>query len=145
MKNNIINLVFFLSCLYAFGQKEITWQDLAAVKFTDKYFAKYDESFLYPEFLPSIKNLEGKVLTIKGYFLNIAPEEKIYILSKGPMSACFFCGQGGPETAIELHFTKPPNFKTDDIVSITGKLKLNQDDVAHFNYIFTECKGQLIQ
>lgn len=61
------------------------------------------------------------------------------------MSSCFFCGQGGPETAVELHFTDKSNFKTDNIVTITGILKLNRDDVDHFNYILTNCKGKLIK
>lgn len=61
------------------------------------------------------------------------------------MSACFFCGQGGPETAIELQFSNTKNFETDNIVRVTGTLKLNKDDVEHFNYIFTECKGELVK
>ena len=61
------------------------------------------------------------------------------------MSACFFCGQGGPETAVELQFSSKPNFKTDAITAITGTLNLNQDDVAHFNYILKACKGTLVK
>jgi len=145
MRNKIINLIILLSCFFSFSQQEITWKDLSKVKFTEKYFEKYDSYFLYPEFSPSVKALEGKKITVKGYFLNINPEEKLYILSKGPMSSCFFCGQGGPETAIELQFVKKQNFKTDNIVNITGTLKLNKDDVEHFNYILTGCKGKLIK
>lgn len=59
------------------------------------------------------------------------------------MSSCFFCGVGGPETAIELEFKNKPIFKTDDIITVTGTLKLNQDDVEHFNYILTNCKAIL--
>ena len=99
---------------------------------------------MYPEFLAPVKELEGKQITISGYFLNIDPEENIYILSKGPMADCFFCGQAGPETAIELQFVNIPNFKTDDIVRITGILQLNKDDIDHFNYILKECKAVLI-
>ncbi|WP_341220585.1 homoserine dehydrogenase [Polaribacter atrinae] len=61
------------------------------------------------------------------------------------MSSCFFCGVGGPETAVELHFKNKPNFKTDQIVAVTGILKLNRDDVEHFNYILTDCTGTLIK
>lgn len=55
----------------------------------------------------------------------------------------FFCGGGGPETAIELYFVSKPNFQTDDIVTITGVFNLNSDDVEHFNYILKKCKGVL--
>lgn len=145
MRNKIVTLVILLSCALGFSQQNATWQDLSKVKYTDKYVVEYDEYFMYPEFLPPVKALEGKRITIKGYFLNISPEEKLYILSKGPMSACFFCGQGGPETAIELQFSNKPNFKTDQIVAITGTLKLNKDDVEHFNYILTGCSGKLVE
>lgn len=145
MKNKHLLLVLLFCSFYGYSQQEITWQDLAAVTYTDKFFTEYNETFMYPTFLPSVKALDGKQITIKGYFLNIAPEENIYILSKGPMSSCFFCGEGGPETAVELYFKNKPNFKTDKIVTVTGVLKLNRDDVEHFNYILTECTGKLIE
>jgi len=145
MRNKILTVIMLLSCFLCFCQQEITWKDLSKVEYTDKFFVAYDGYYLYPEFSPSVKALEGKLITIKGYFLNINPDMKLYILSKGPMSACYFCGQGGPETAVELQFTNRPNFKTDNIVAITGRLKLNKDDVEHFNYILTECKGKLIK
>lgn len=144
MKNNILIVFTLISCTVGFSQQKITWKDLAQVEFSEKFFPAYGESFLYPNFLPPIKNLEGKQVTITGYFLNIDPEGMLFILSKGPMASCFFCGVGGPETAVELKFNTKPNFKTDDIVAITGTLKLNADDVEHFNYILTECKGKRV-
>lgn len=145
MKSKIITLFILLSCSLCFCQQQITWDDLAKVTYTDKFFPDYDDYFMYPHFSSSVKELEGKQITISGYFLNLDSEEKIYALSKGPMSACFFCGQAGPETAIELQFKNRPNFKTDNIVSITGVLNLNKDDVEHFNYILIGCKGKLIK
>ena len=145
MKSRILFSLIFLTCFTSFAQKNITWQDLAKVKFERKYFPVYDEYFLYPHFSSSVKALEGKEITITGYFLDIDPQGKIFILSKGPMSACFFCGVGGPETAIELHFPKEPSFKMDDIVTVTGVLKLNSDDVEHFNYILTKSEGKLAE
>ncbi len=56
----------------------------------------------------------------------------------------FLCGVGGPETAVELQFRSKPNFKTDAIVEVTGVLKLNKDDVEHFNYILKNCAGKII-
>ncbi|WP_254712959.1 hypothetical protein [Polaribacter sp. NJDZ03] len=116
---------------------------MSKIKFTDTYFSKYDAYFMYPTFSASVKALEGKEITIKGYFLDVVAKENIYMLSKGPMASCYFCGQGGPETAIELEFINKQNFKTDNVVSITGTLKLNKNNVEHFNYILTNCKGIL--
>jgi len=142
MKNRL--LVFLLLCTsLCFAQQKVTWEDLSKVKFSEKYYPAYDEKYLYPEFSESVKALDGKTISITGYFLHIAPAQKIYMLSKGPMSSCFFCGVGGPETAIELILDYNPKFKTDNIVTVTGKLKLNSEDVEHFNYILSDCKVSL--
>lgn len=144
MRNKILILfIVFVANTLCLAQKNITWKDLSNVTFTDKYFPEYDAVFLHPTFSDEVKALEGKVLTITGYFLNMDPEKQFYVLSKGPMSSCFFCGVGGPETAIELQFKSDPKFKTDDIITVTGKLKLNSEDVRHFNYIFIEPKAVL--
>ncbi len=145
MRNKTIFLILLLSCFVCFGQQKITWQDLSKVKFTDKYFSEYDDYYMYPTFSNSVKALEGKKITIKGYFLDVVAKKNTYILSKGPMASCYFCGQAGPESAIELEFINDQNFKTDDIVIITGILNLNQDDMEHFNYILKECKGVLMK
>ncbi|WP_111307880.1 hypothetical protein [Confluentibacter sediminis] len=144
MKTKMLIIATLLAFNIGFSQKKITWTDLSHIKFTEKFFPAYDTSFFVPTFLPPVKALDGKQITITGYFLNIDPKGELYILSKGPMSACFFCGIGGPETAIELQFTSKQLFKTDNIVSVTGILKLNATDVDHFTYILTECKGQRI-
>jgi len=112
--------------------------------FTEKKIPSYDEKFLSPEFSDAVKSLEGKQITITGYFLNIDPRGELFILSKGPMSSCFFCGVGGPETAMELQFKSKKTFKTDTILTVTGILKLNADDIEHFNYILTKCEALVI-
>ena len=145
MRNKDIYIIFLFVCSFCFGQQNITWKDLSKIKFTDKYLLEYDDYFMYPTFSPSVKALEGKQIKIKGYFLDIIAKENTYMLSKGPMASCYFCGQGGPESAIELEFINKENFKTDDIVSITGTLELNKDDIEHFNYILKECKGILVK
>ncbi|KAB5490833.1 hypothetical protein [Flagellimonas hadalis] len=142
MKNKILVAFFFLSSAACFSQTEITWWDLSRINYTEKYFPSYGEYFLYPEFSERMKSLEGKKVSITGFFLDIDPSGKLFILSKNPMASCFFCGMGGPETAMEIQFKSKPGFKTDDILHVTGILKLNADDVQHFNYILTDCVAQ---
>ncbi|WP_420553299.1 hypothetical protein [Tenacibaculum aiptasiae] len=143
MKNKVLFIVFVSIVSLCFSQQKVTWDDLSKVKFRDKYFPEYDDTFLHPTFSESVKSLNGKSIAITGYFLNVDPKGKIFILSKGPMSSCFFCGVGGPETAIELQVIGKRKFKTDAIVTAKGILKLNNNDVEHFNYILTECKIEL--
>ncbi|MCV6630710.1 MAG: hypothetical protein OIF50_12735 [Flavobacteriaceae bacterium] len=145
MRSNYIILLAFCISTYCWGQQKINWKQLANITFTEKYFAAYDAPFLYPAFSKEMKALEGKKVTMIGYFLNIDPKNKLYILSKGPMSSCFFCGVGGPETVVELQLVKNRNIKTDAVVRVTGILQLNADEVEHFNYILTKCSVALVK
>ena len=63
----------------------------------------------------------------------------IYVLSQNPYADCFFCGYGGPETAIEL-VLKPghDDFLMDELVTVTGKFKLLYDDVTSGVYRLTD-------
>lgn len=141
MKSNLFYTLIFLSISFsAVGQKKVTWQDLSKVKFTEKYFKTYDEWVLHPNFSDSVTALNGKIISISGYFLNVDPTGKMYVLSKSPMSSCFFCGGGGPETAMELQFPTKQKIKTDAIITVTGTLQLNKEDIEHFNYILKNCK-----
>jgi hypothetical protein len=144
MKNKIIMTLILLSSFVSFAQMKITWKDLSKVKFVEKYFPDYEEYFLHPYFSSSVKILDGVKITITGYFLDIDPRGKLFILSKGPMSSCFFCGVGGPETAMELQFSSKPSFKMNDIITVTGILELNDSDLEHFNYILANSKGKIV-
>lgn len=143
MKNKILSLFFLLLTSFCFSQQKVTWEDLALVRFSKKHALKDNTNVLYPIFLKPVKDLENKRITVTGYFLDLLNQKNIYVLSKGPMAACFFCGVGGPETAIEIMFDKKQPFKTDDIITVTGILKLNAEDEEHFNYILIDCKATL--
>lgn len=142
---HLIPILFLLFSNLVLGQKQITWKDLSRVKFSEKHIEETDEWVLHPEFSASIKALNGQHIRISGYFLNVDPKASVYVLSKNPMASCFFCGGGGPETAMELQFGKKQDFKTDDIITVTGTLQLNKTDIDHFNYILKDCKATLTQ
>ncbi|MNL80290.1 hypothetical protein D3C87_2071030 [compost metagenome] len=57
------------------------------------------------------------------------------------MAACFFCGGAGPESIIELQFRKKKQrFRTDEVLTVRGKLALNANDVDHLNYILKDAE-----
>lgn len=143
MKNNILIVLIALIGFVSNAQRKVTWDDLSKVKFEEKYYEDYDGYFLYPNFSNSVKALDGQKITITGFFLDMDPSGKIFILSKGPLSSCFFCGAAGPETAMELHFGEKPSFHMNDVITVTGVLSLNSQDVEHFNYILTQCEAKM--
>lgn len=128
-------LLFFITSP-GVSQTEINWKTLSDVRFVDKYSREEEAYYYHPYFGSSVKELQGKEVYIKGFMLTIEPKKDIYILSKNPFAACFFCGNGGPETIVELKLKpKHPKFKMDQVVTIKGMLRLNQDDPYECNYI----------
>src|SRR5687768_16095833 len=120
--------------------KTDSWNEFAKTKFEPKYYEKLGEYLFEPSFPPALKAMEGKEITIEGFYVPFAPEDGEYIIiSKYPMSQCFFCGGGGPESIAEVNFAKNPGkFQVDDLITVKGKLKLNADDLDHVNFILTE-------
>lgn len=114
--------------------EQLTWMDLKDVTFTDVYYEEADGYFMTPTFGQEIKKWAGKSIYISGYVIPIS--DSIYVLSANPFSACFFCGNAGPESIMELQFTEyPRQFFTDEWVTFKGEFGINKDDIDHLNYI----------
>lgn len=141
MKKFVLSVVLVVLASAAFAQaKKDSWSIFAKTKFEPKYVEKLGEYIFYPNFPDDLKTLAGKEITIEGFYVPFAPEDGNYILiSKFPMSQCFFCGGGGPESVAEVNFAKnTPKFQVDDLITVRGKLKLNSDDFEHMNFILVD-------
>src|SRR3954470_3799106 len=140
MKNNLLLPLLFISASSLFAQTTDTWTSFAKTKFEAKYNDKAAEYFLYPGFPDELKNQVGKEVSLEGYYLPIEVEGNAYIiLSKFPYSQCFFCGGAGPESIAEVTFkTKQEKFTMDQFIRVKGKLKLNEGDIDHGNFILEE-------
>lgn len=133
-------LLMWVGSMHVMAQAKVdAWAMFARTKFEPKYYEKLGEYIFYPKFTEELKGTEGKEITLEGYYVPFAAEDGNYIvLSKYPMSQCYFCGGGGPETIAEVHFTGTlPKFKVDDLITVRGKLKLNADDPDHLNFMVT--------
>lgn len=139
--HRLIFIGFLMMAIPAYSQKSITWDDLKDVKFTDRYSEEVEAYYYYPHFGTSVRALEGQEIVIKGYILVVDKKEGVYVLSRSPMAACFFCGAGGPESVMELKL-KPDHskYKMDQVATFKGTFKLNQDDIYHCNYILEEAE-----
>ncbi len=124
--------------LGASAQKTIEWSDLTDVEFEETYYERYDTKYFKPTFGESVKALDGEEIRISGYVIAVEAESGFYVLSANPYSACFFCGNAGPETVIELEFDGWPDaYETDTYKTFTGVLRLNSDDIFRLNYILS--------
>jgi hypothetical protein len=141
MKGTLLLIVCLLCTTFVVAQGKIdSWNEFAKTKFEPKYNEKLGEYLFYPNFSADLKAMVGKEITVEGYYVPFAPEDGEYIIvSKYPMSQCFFCGGGGPESIAEVNFAKNPGkFQVDDLITVKGKLKLNIDNLDHVNFILDE-------
>lgn len=136
----LLVFVFLVVGIAASAQTKDMWNEFAKTKFEPKYYDKIGEYLFYPNFTEELKKLVGKEVTIQGFYVPFAPEDGNYIIiSKYPMSQCFFCGGAGPESIAEVTFVKGmPKFEVDDLITVKGKLKLNAEDIEHVNFILTD-------
>lgn len=129
-------IIVVLFPAFALAPIKLTWETLKMVTFTDKYYKESDAYYLFPSFSKEVKAMESKEVFITGYLIPVDASSDFYVLSARPFAECFFCGGAGPETVIELQFSKlPRKFKTDEKLTFNGKFKLNDNDVYHMNYI----------
>ena len=99
MMTKYLIIFLFLFTKTAIAQEEIDWNTLSDVEFTDVYMEEVDEYFLYPHFGPTIRQLAGKKVKIRGFVLD---QPKLLYSFKRAIFILFFCGVGGPETIVEL-------------------------------------------
>ncbi|MCI4668399.1 MAG: DUF3299 domain-containing protein [Bacteroidia bacterium] len=117
------------------GYKSITWEDLSKVTFEDKFYEEINALLLFPTFSDEVKELKGKRVAIKGYVIPLAPGR--YVLSENPFSSCFFCGNAGPESVLELELVDSSAiYFSDEYMGFAGVLDLNDSDINSLNYIF---------
>ncbi len=133
-------MLLFVRPTEILAQTEISWNVLADVSFKEKYDEETQLYWLTPVFGQQPKAQEGKRVVLNGYFIPLEPESGIYVLSRYPYSACFFCGGAGPETVVELQLSKKltHHIRMDEQVSFEGILKLNSTEFDHCNYILQE-------
>lgn len=138
----LLVLITYASAQAQKSARIIDWKLLAKVEFVDQYFAEFEAWYLIPKFKPEVQALNNQDIIIKGYVIPMDVEGGEYALSAYPFSACFFCGGAGPESVIKLELKeKAERYETDDIMTFTGTLVLNDSDIDNFNYILKNCRA----
>jgi hypothetical protein len=107
--------------------KVLVWEILALTTYNNE-FKENGEMRFKPNFPSPLLDLENEWVSISGYLVPMDVAAKQYALSRNAFKSCFFCGNAGPETVIELRFKEDPGrFKVDEYLNIKGKLKLNRN------------------
>jgi hypothetical protein len=137
---NSMVLFFFIVFSSALSAQSVGWHTFAQLKVETKFFKSEGIYIQTPKFDEKIKSLEGTYFTLRGYFIPVdIQSDKWVILSRVPMSQCFFCGGAGPASIAMVFFKeKVPKFKTDQIITVRGKLRLNDSNLDELNFILDD-------
>ncbi len=126
----LLTLLLSVCAIAAFAQPTVSWETLANVTMTRAYDANlgFEVNTAPPVFSPTILALDGQKVRVKGYVIPVDIDLNLYMVSANPFANCFFCGNAGPETVVELfpggRFRR---FGTDEVVTFEGTLNINKD------------------
>lgn len=115
------------------------WKTLADVKYEiqkDEYGDVY-----VPVFGKDITGIKDQIVEVEGFVIpsDITFTDEYLILSSLPISECFFCGSGGPETVMEVHLKKDERYKYNTKrLKFRGKLTLNAKNPDQLMYQLVE-------
>ena len=137
-------LLLLLPSVSAWSQKSsykgfpsLVWPKLYDIQFVKAADALGE--FDRPVFSPEVKALNNKTVVLPGYMVpldNVTSSDRI-MLSSLPLSACFFCGVGGPETVVEVNLIKKIPW-IEKPVEVRGTLRLNDRDPDRMIYILED-------
>lgn len=108
------------------AQKTVDWAKLGEVRFVERIDLSSGYLIEKPRFSKAIKALEGKTIEISGYILPLSMADDVYVLSRFPYAACFFCGGAGLESVMRIWFKDRGNsYRMDQYVRLRGVLTLS--------------------
>ena len=140
----ILGIVLVLAPFVStFAQQTITWETLEDVTFQMKYDETIESNIELPVFGKSVKKLNGKDVIIKGYIVPVDMTSDYFVLSAFPFSQCFFCGNAGRETVMDMKLHDSDEFdalRVDQIITVRGKLRLNPVDIYQLTYILDDAE-----
>lgn len=143
MRKTII-IPFILITSLTFGQQAVTWEQLAKVSWYSAYIPAMGGTYMLPKFSKEIKALDGKVISIKGFYVPVDVSAKMFALSANPSNMCFFCNGAGPESVMEIWTkTRETHFKhirTDKYIEVKGMLQINKNDPNHLMYVLSNAE-----
>ena len=138
MKQLLLLLIVLTCCcgsLYA--QENVSWEELADVEWSEQYDSTTAVSLLIADFGPEALKHQNKEVYISGYVIPLDALGIQFALSRTNYASCFFCGQAGPETVMDLIVTPgsiPVTRYNNHLLKFKGTLILQEVNPNGFNY-----------
>ena len=137
MKASFWTCTLMIVGMELFAQTALSWDDLYDVTFE----TMPGDTWACPTFGPKLKGLDGHEVYLTGYVLPTELDQNQYYLSANTFASCFFCGQAGPESVMELELRSADrNYRTDEWLRFKGTLRLNDWDRDRLYYLLEEAE-----
>ena len=142
----LLTVCFLFLAFSASGQKS-TYSGFPSLFWPKLYDVTYvsakDElgEFEKPVFSKAVKALQNKSIILPGYMVPLENETSSarIMLSSLPLNACFFCGVGGPETAVEVQLKSKTTY-IERPIEVKGILRLNDSDPDQMMYVLEQAE-----
>ena len=121
----------------SFSQDNVSWEGLADVEWTEAYDSTSSISLLTANFGPDVLKHKDTEIYISGYVIPLDALGVQFALSRTNYASCFFCGQAGPETVMDLLVTPgtiPVTKYNNSLLKFKGTLVLKEVNPNGFNY-----------
>lgn len=121
------------------------WELLSDVEVVRVYDKFQEQEMEKPQFSETLLDRDQTEIELQGFVIPLSTEgdSDYFVLSRFPYQSCFFCGNAGPETVVEVYAKEQLSLK-DQRVSVKGTLYLNEDDPLHLYYIMRDCTVELL-
>jgi hypothetical protein len=143
----ILMLLFlFVGQQEGLAQKKNVWSTLGMMKY-ERQFSENDGINANrgggSKFRPLIEALDGEEIEVTGYIIPLSGKkaQSHLMFSMYPFATCFFCGNAGPETVMEVFMKDDKKVEfTEDAITLKGKFKFlgNRTDDVMFHLELAE-------
>lgn len=127
----------FCSLSPVVAQESVNWDRLAQVKWSDSFDANLGITIIEGTYEEDLMTLDGQEIVISGYVIPLDALGLSYALSRTSFASCFFCGQAGPETVMELRI-KPRSIEAsrlkNTLIKFRGMFQIKTSNELGLHY-----------
>jgi len=138
MTRAILGILILLSTFVNISaQQRISWEQLADVTWSETYIDSLGYNEIKGDFGPEVLALNGQEVIISGYVIPLDAMGLSYALSRTSFASCFFCGQAGAETVMDLNVKPtsiPPNRQKEHLISFKGIFVVKESNASGLHY-----------
>jgi len=122
----------------------LNWESLSDLSFDYRLHDSLETYIDFPVFGALPQAFNGLEVQITGYMIPVAEtgNEEIFILSAFPYSQCFFCGQAGLESILDIQLKEEPKrtLELDERLTFKGRFRINNSDLNYLIYILDDAE-----